>query len=199
MRKSVVYFLADDGKIKIGFTTTLDRRMAHYRQTRKNLEVLGVIPGDRSKERSMHERFAKHCLHGEWFLDCGELRAAIAQVITDPHEPPQERDHDALGRDLRKTFEGVADPAAELSRITGLSHQSCYNYIFKQRKAPGKLAYRLVRDPDYGEKFFNAFMAECHETWWQELQYAAQIIRAARISDDAARALCAQFQIIKRE
>lgn len=84
-----VYFIAAPGRIKIGWTTQPEKRLAQLRYTDMDeLSVLGVIDGSRSLERRIHNLVDKHRRRGEWFADVPEVRAivndAIAGHITDP-------------------------------------------------------------------------------------------------------------------
>jgi hypothetical protein len=74
--EQVVYFALFGERIKIGTTTNPARRLANLPYE----EILCVIPGDRTTEREMHRRFAAHRIQGEWFHDCQEIRAYIAEA-----------------------------------------------------------------------------------------------------------------------
>ncbi len=75
----VVYFIEAPatGLVKIGKTTDLQKRFAALStQSPTPLRVLKTIPGYSDEERALHERFAKHRRHGEWF-ELEPLRKAI--------------------------------------------------------------------------------------------------------------------------
>ncbi|RKD69002.1 GIY-YIG nuclease family protein [Rhizobium sp. WW_1] len=65
-----VYFLAADDAslIKIGSTENVDRRISALRRgSPVPVSLIGVIDGGAKKELELHERFAEHRVHGEWF------------------------------------------------------------------------------------------------------------------------------------
>jgi hypothetical protein len=76
----VVYFLeATDGMIKIGYTTSLSRRIAELEIEHGPLKVLGWICGDEKREAELHTRFKNWRLgKAEWFLPNPELDQFIA-------------------------------------------------------------------------------------------------------------------------
>lgn len=73
-RRSWVYILRKDGRVKIGYTTNLARRFAALQPD----TVLYVAAGDRNTERDLHGRFGAHWITGEWFADAPEIHAYIA-------------------------------------------------------------------------------------------------------------------------
>ena len=80
-RKELVYATEAVGLhvIKLGCTKHLKSRIAAI-QTCCPVEVrlLGVMPGNRSDELALHNRF-EHCRrHGEWFEATPELRAEVS-------------------------------------------------------------------------------------------------------------------------
>lgn len=84
--KHQVYFFAHDGLIKIGYTSQSKQRMQAHRRQYTGLELIGIISGDRSRERELHGKFVAHNVRGEWFQDCQDMRSAIDKIIAD--EPP---------------------------------------------------------------------------------------------------------------
>lgn len=75
-----VYFLRAgiSGPVKIGRASDLRSRL-HTVQTGNHepLYVLGAIPGGRELERSLHARFSRQWLRGEWFHPSRELMVFI--------------------------------------------------------------------------------------------------------------------------
>lgn len=69
------YFVQSEagGPIKIGFTSKAPEERLCQLQTGSptKLRIVGLIPLDREKE--LHERFAKHHSHGEWFRPVKQL------------------------------------------------------------------------------------------------------------------------------
>jgi hypothetical protein len=77
--KAVVYYLEQDGVLKIGHTVNLTRRMSEYPPRAK---LLATEPGDRDVEAVRHRQFRNHLVDGrEWFRDCDELRDHIADLL----------------------------------------------------------------------------------------------------------------------
>lgn len=91
----IVYFLQRaDGDIKIGYTSTygFQRRMRALTREHGALKLLGVVPGHRDKEQSLHQRFNEYQRYSarinprwgraqplEWFVPGEELLAFIAE------------------------------------------------------------------------------------------------------------------------
>jgi hypothetical protein len=76
-----VYFVRGGarGLIKIGTSGDIARRMEGLTAHNPDpLELLGTMRGDRRLERQLHERFAAHQAHHEWFKPAPELVAFIA-------------------------------------------------------------------------------------------------------------------------
>lgn len=73
-----VYFIRAEvgGPVKIGWATNVGSRL--YQMQAHNpfkLTVLGGFAGSGKDERVLHDRFAAHRLHGEWFEPVEELLA----------------------------------------------------------------------------------------------------------------------------
>lgn len=80
----VVYFVQarSGGPIKIGTTRDLQRRLASMQAgSPVELVVLATVPGDSRTENALHKRLTKYRLHGEWFLDTEEVRAAMKGAL----------------------------------------------------------------------------------------------------------------------
>jgi len=73
-----VYLIEGGGLLKIGRSVTPRARLASMRTgSPAALTMLTVVAGGPKEERRMHERFAVHRKHGEWFTDCPEIREAF--------------------------------------------------------------------------------------------------------------------------
>lgn len=75
---SMVYFvqMGDDGPIKIGFSSVIERRVSHMQNGNPYpLRLLRTMPGGPADERKLHHRFARWRLQGEWFEPTPELVA----------------------------------------------------------------------------------------------------------------------------
>lgn len=82
----VVYFVQVGGHIKIGWTTSLDRRMRSYPP---GSALLLVHPGTRADESQLHRRFAAHRTHGrEWYSLAADLVRHIERGKAEHGAPP---------------------------------------------------------------------------------------------------------------
>jgi len=76
-----VYFIRAgvDGPIKIGYTRYPRRRISNLQTASPvQLRLVAVIEGRRADEAKLHEDLRAYRIRGEWFADCPEVRAAIA-------------------------------------------------------------------------------------------------------------------------
>lgn len=79
-----VYFVqgVDGGPIKIGTSRDVEDRVRTLQcASPVRLRVVGVVAGGAHLEATLHQRLAKHRLHGEWFAAVPEVLAAIAEVV----------------------------------------------------------------------------------------------------------------------
>jgi hypothetical protein len=77
---SYVYFIQRgvDGPIKIGYSRKPKSRLSQLQSAfPETLRMLGVIPGDKAKERALHDRFDGIRVKGEWFAPDRSLIALI--------------------------------------------------------------------------------------------------------------------------
>lgn len=66
----MVYFIqvGDAGLVKIGVSSNPLVRLASLQTSHSDeLRLIGTMPGKRSKERELHDRFASLRVRGEWF------------------------------------------------------------------------------------------------------------------------------------
>jgi hypothetical protein len=66
----LIYFVqsVDGGPIKIGVSIRLSERLKQLeKEAGRSLRVLGVIPGGRLDEQTLHYRFSRLRTEGEWF------------------------------------------------------------------------------------------------------------------------------------
>lgn len=76
-----VYFIQSQGLIKIRTTRNVGSRLSSLQTSSPQpLKLLCVIPGDRSKEKQLHDRFAELRESGEWFRLEGELRGYLESL-----------------------------------------------------------------------------------------------------------------------
>lgn len=76
--RSVVYFIEGGGAVKIGTSTRLRTRARELQACSPvRLAVVAVGLGGECDERRLHDRYAEHRLHGEWFAAGDWLRSAV--------------------------------------------------------------------------------------------------------------------------
>lgn len=74
MPKTVIYVFGFDLYVKIGLSQDFRKRRISIQQYLPlKLETYLVIPGTRTDEQALHDKFAKYRLHGEWFLFADEI------------------------------------------------------------------------------------------------------------------------------
>ncbi len=72
--ESVVYFISDGQRVKIGVTRDLPGRLKKLQTGNPlPLTVVKTVIGDQTEEYDLHQRFATYRLHGEWFRREGAL------------------------------------------------------------------------------------------------------------------------------
>lgn len=80
---SWVYFAGAGDRIKIGWSRQVAQRLAQLQTgNAAAIQLLGVLPGARSKERALHARFAAARVSGEWFEATPELLAYITEACS---------------------------------------------------------------------------------------------------------------------
>lgn len=106
-----IYYVLIDGRIKIGYSVDVKRRLASYPF---DSPLLAMHPGTKQLEAEMHKKFAGSRAAGrEWFLDTDELRTHINEVIAQFGEPDRAR-YERRGR--RRSSMRAAPP-----KPTGIS------------------------------------------------------------------------------
>lgn len=75
-----VYFIqAENGLIKVGYSTNPGKRLTYFRRVSPvSLELLGYFLGTQTDEYYLHQRFAMQRDHGEWFRPSPELLQALS-------------------------------------------------------------------------------------------------------------------------
>lgn len=105
-----VYFVANDDLVKIGFSADVKRRTdAVCTQFGPKTEYLGFMPGDRTVERHLHQRFEHLHEWGEWFRQSDDLSDFIVTVARSGY--PSEEPFSAADR-LQAQEERYAEEAA---------------------------------------------------------------------------------------
>ena len=86
-RAEVVYFIEGGGLIKIGYSATLTARLAELCYLSPvPLTLLCTMPGNRSVEQQLHQRFAHLRDHGEWFRSDEALLEVIESLMDGGYE-----------------------------------------------------------------------------------------------------------------
>lgn len=86
--EEVVYFIANGGRVKIGYSTNLRSRLSAL-SLRKN-NVLAALAGDTELEQVLHAHFAEHRQgNTEWF----ELAPEIVRYISETSKSPRPAVH----------------------------------------------------------------------------------------------------------
>jgi hypothetical protein len=79
--KGSVYFVQCGVMVKIGFTTHLERRLTQIRiHCPAPIVLLGILPGTQQNEQALHQRFALHRSHGEWFQLCEDITTYLSEA-----------------------------------------------------------------------------------------------------------------------
>jgi hypothetical protein len=81
-RHAVVYFAKrEDGKIKIGWTSDVMRRIFELRKyMRCAVELMACFPGNKRTENSLHRRFSTVPHEREWYEPDAVLLSFIEQI-----------------------------------------------------------------------------------------------------------------------
>jgi hypothetical protein len=115
-----VYFVAAPGRIKIGFTTQPEVRLAHLQAVdMERLDVIGTVNGSRSDETALHTKLESYRLRGEWFSDNEEVRAVISLFLSGKlkfaRKQPLAQANNIASADVR--VQVIQDSLAELRRL----------------------------------------------------------------------------------
>lgn len=80
-----IYYVLTDGKIKIGYSTNITRRLRAYPP---GSEVLAVHPGTPDLEKQIHRDFDAHRVAGrEWFRPDPEILDHCERVVAEHGDP----------------------------------------------------------------------------------------------------------------
>jgi hypothetical protein len=78
-----VYFIRCCEFVKVGYAYNVPARLKHMRVGNPfPLEVLAVLPGDRTLEGALHRRFRSQHHQGDWFRLEGPLQAFISEIVS---------------------------------------------------------------------------------------------------------------------
>ena len=130
---SLVYFIqqGDTGPIKIGVTINLYSRFASLQKKYQNvtLRILGIINGEREKERALHLRFRHIRLKGEWFNPTHELENYIkehAKPIDIKYTSPSVKGIDFKSSYVGRILKTKGWDIRDFSYHAGVSQSICY-------------------------------------------------------------------------
>lgn len=77
----MIYFIRSGKFVKVGLSEQPWKRLSDLQTAHHNhLEMLAIMPGDRSAEQRLHRRFAEYRHNREWFRDSEPLQEYIRQV-----------------------------------------------------------------------------------------------------------------------
>jgi excisionase family DNA binding protein len=79
---TLIYFIEGAGKVKIGITQKVRRRLEEVQaMSPVEVRVVHVVPGTAVDENDLHRRFKEYWSHGEWFHKRGSLKAYLRVAI----------------------------------------------------------------------------------------------------------------------
>ena len=85
---SVVYMVYCAGKVKIGITRDILRRLSQLRHGSPNpMSLIWLIHGDKRTEQALHKRFSEVRQRGEWFDVSEDMRGFLASRVNSPMRP----------------------------------------------------------------------------------------------------------------
>jgi hypothetical protein len=96
-----IYFIRGEltGRIKIGWATKPGERLkALQTASPDKLLIVAAHPGNGRDEKALHQQFAAHRVHGEWFEGVPEIIAHIQGIIDNPPAKTWELHPDAAPR-----------------------------------------------------------------------------------------------------
>lgn len=115
-----IYFAASGGRIKIGITENVPRRLAYINtHLEQPLTLIGTISGGRKAEKAIHDHLQDHRLNGEWFKDCDEVRRKIRNfILADKNISPEvKKDVPKPYQERTRTKEEYCEMFANLVRL----------------------------------------------------------------------------------
>lgn len=131
------------GAVKIGVAKDVQRRLDNLQiGSPLGLEIVGVIPGDETLERELHERFAARRTRGEWFNDSdGAISGAFGPYV--PAAKPM-RGVGPLAEYLHRTGQKQID----FARTIGTNQSHLSSLVSGTRRPSLRLAHRIEQATD---------------------------------------------------
>jgi hypothetical protein len=81
-KRGTIYFAELDGRIKIGFSNNVDKRIAALRIIHSSdMELIETMDGTFHLERAIHRYLAAHSAGREWFVACPDVYRTIAGLL----------------------------------------------------------------------------------------------------------------------
>jgi hypothetical protein len=77
----MIYFIKNGRCIKAGYAKDIAKRLKGLKTGIPELELIGSMEGERGHERTLHDMLEPWHVDGEWFRDCEEVRAIIADAV----------------------------------------------------------------------------------------------------------------------
>jgi len=95
MTRGVVYCIGEKagGPVKIGHAVDPQARLVQLQTgNHAELQILGLVPGGRAVEGSMHSKFSALRIREEWFMDCGKAitRHFAGEAVVVPTVTPSD-------------------------------------------------------------------------------------------------------------
>lgn len=97
--RGIVYFIESAGRVKIGYTTHLGKRLADLNTSSPTkLTVMDYARADKAVERMLHAELASERVVGEWFR-LSDKTQDLLFLISDFLETFDDNEEDTDGRD----------------------------------------------------------------------------------------------------
>jgi hypothetical protein len=140
-KASIIYFVGAAGRVKIGVTTNITKRLIALQiGSATKIELIATIPGDFKTEKALHARFSSARAHGEWFNLSREILSFLEEVKAGRFETwpvAGSAQASAPGNRLKatpaqffdcvKVLFGAGWPSASAKEI-GVSRQTIFNW-----------------------------------------------------------------------
>jgi hypothetical protein len=85
MRGDKIYFATSGGRIKIGVSRDVEKRLRGIDiHLPEPIMLLGAVAGSIPTEKLIHERLKPHHIRGEWFRICPETLALASEYLNKP-------------------------------------------------------------------------------------------------------------------
>lgn len=114
MTNHTVYFLSrPDGLLKIGYSSSFERRFGELQKSHEGLTVVRLLNGDRRREKQIHHICRAHHEYGEWFRDSAELRDIIQELEDGFVHEVADEPSDAIWKEFEAGMTEIVSLAAD--------------------------------------------------------------------------------------